>query len=97
MSNDARAPDWKSQLGTVRPGQISIEHLWLVLPIFVQIIFGFRKQLNVLDFWWHLKVGDLILETKSLMRVDYDPFTTTAQHILETVRGRGVPAQLIGM
>jgi hypothetical protein len=34
---------------------------------------------------------------KRLMLVDYDPFTTTAQHILETVRGRGVPAQLIGM
>jgi hypothetical protein len=75
MSNDAKATDWKSQLGTARPRQISIEHLWLVLPIFVQIIFGFRKQLNVLDFWWHLKVGDLILETKSLMRVDEFSFT----------------------
>jgi hypothetical protein len=34
---------------------------------------------------------------RRLMLVDYDPFTTTARHILETVRGRGVGAQLIGM
>ena len=29
--------------------------------------------------------------------VDYDPFAISAQRILETVRGRGVGAHLIGM
>ncbi len=50
--------------------RLSIDHLWLVLPILCQIIFGFRKQLNLLDFWWHLKIGDLILETGTLPRID---------------------------
>jgi hypothetical protein len=32
-----------------------------------------------------------------MILVDYDPFATSAQRILETVRGRGVTAQLVGM
>jgi len=32
-----------------------------------------------------------------LILVDYDPFAISAQRILETVRGRGVGAHLIGM
>ncbi len=32
-----------------------------------------------------------------LMLVDYDPYTISARRILETVRGRGVGAQLVGM
>ncbi len=50
--------------------QFTIDHLWLLLPILCQIIFGFRKQLNLLDFWWHLRIGDLILETGTLPRID---------------------------
>ena len=36
-------------------------------------------------------------KAERLILVDYDPFVTSAQRILETVRGRGVAAQLIGM
>jgi hypothetical protein len=32
-----------------------------------------------------------------LILVDYDPFATTAQQILATVRGRGCDARLIGL
>lgn len=32
-----------------------------------------------------------------LLLVDYDPFETSAQHILATVRGRGIDALLIGL
>ena len=36
-------------------------------------------------------------KAERLMLIDYDPFVTSAQRILETVRGRGVTAQLVGM
>lgn len=36
-------------------------------------------------------------KTERMILVDYDPFETSAQRILETVRGRGVTAQLVGM
>ena len=32
-----------------------------------------------------------------LILVDYDPVTINAKHILDTVRGCGVSAQLVGM
>ena len=32
-----------------------------------------------------------------LILVDYDPFAISARRILETVRGRGLSAQLVGM
>ena len=36
-------------------------------------------------------------KVERLIRVDYDPFATSARRILETVLSRGVSAQLIGM
>jgi hypothetical protein len=44
-------------------------------------------------------VGRAAVSAKAerLIRVDYDPFATSAKRILQTVRRRGVPAQLIGI
>ena len=36
-------------------------------------------------------------KAERLFLVDYDPVATSARRILETVRGRGVSAQLVGM
>ena len=47
----------------------------------------------------HPGVGRAAVSPKAerLVVIDYDPFVTSAQRILETVRGRGVTAQLVGM
>jgi len=36
-------------------------------------------------------------KAERLFLVDYDPVSISARRILETVRGRGVSAQLVGM
>jgi hypothetical protein len=36
-------------------------------------------------------------KAERLFLVDYDPVATSSRRILETVRGRGVSAQLVGM
>src|SRR5438552_1474659 len=62
-----------------RPGwlpRITIEHLWLSLPILLVVWFGFLTPLRLLDFWWHLKAGEVIAETWSIPRVEMFSFTS---------------------
>src|ERR1041385_1964982 len=55
--------------------KVSIEHLWLGLPVFALLWKTFRFPLPVLDFWWHLKIGQIISTTGSIPRVDLFSFT----------------------
>jgi hypothetical protein len=55
--------------------KITLEHLWLALPLVVTAAMGFRHKLRLLDFWWHLKIGEVIVETKSIPRADLFSFT----------------------
>src|ERR1041385_5046732 len=59
--------------------ELTIEHLWLGLPVFVLLWKNFLFQLPVLDFWWHLKLGELIANTHSIPRTDLFSFTASGQ------------------
>ena len=65
----------ESSLGFLKK-PITLDHLWLALPIVIVVAMGFRHKLRVLDFWWHLKMGEIIVETKSIPRTDLFSFTT---------------------
>lgn len=54
---------------------ITIEHLWVALPLVLVVAMGFRHKLRLLDFWWHLKIGEIIVETGSIPRTDIFSFT----------------------
>src|SRR5437667_5879748 len=54
--------------------KISIEHLWLGLPVFILLWKTFLFPLPLLDFWWHLKTGQVIATTGSIPRVDLFSF-----------------------
>src|SRR5215467_12108376 len=64
-------------LGKTRPVglRISIEQLWLAAPILVFLCNSFRFPVPLLDFWWHLKMGEVIATTKSIPRIDIFSFT----------------------
>ena len=55
--------------------QIRIEHLWLSLPVLLVICFGFLLKLRLIDFWWHLKAGEIIVTTRSIPKTDLFSFT----------------------
>jgi hypothetical protein len=51
--------------------------------ITVLLVFYVFRPISDLDFWWHLKTGDVMLQQKSLLRID--PFNYTGD---VTVKGR---------
>jgi hypothetical protein len=55
--------------------RLTIEHLWLAVPIFITTGFGFLLKLRLVDFWWHLKAGEIIVATRSIPRTDLFSFT----------------------
>src|SRR5262245_5495717 len=60
----------------VRKGaSVRIEHLWAILPIAFVAWFGSLRPIGLVDFWWHLKAGEIILATRSIPRVDLFSFT----------------------
>ena len=59
--------------------KFGIEQLWLLLPVFLLTYKGFIFPLPPLDFWWHLKMGEVIVATKSIPRVDVFSFTASGQ------------------
>jgi len=58
---------------------MTIEHLWLGLPVFVLLWKNFLFPLPVLDFWWHLKMGKVIATTGSIPNVDLFSFTAAGK------------------
>jgi hypothetical protein len=59
--------------------RLSIEHLWGLLALAGILWFAFAKPLQLLDFWWHLKVGEIIYTTKSIPRTDLFSFTAAGR------------------
>src|SRR5258708_40173713 len=62
-------------VGSIRRFNLTRRHLWLGLPVFVLLWKNFLFPLPVLDFWWHLKLGEVIAATRSIPRVDVFSFT----------------------
>ena len=58
---------------------ITIEHIWLSIPVALVICFGFLLKLRLVDFWWHLKAGEIIVNTRSIPKTDLFSFTAAGQ------------------
>ncbi len=54
-------------------------HLWYSIPFFFIIQKCFRENLPLLDFWWHLKMGQIILERCTIPRTDIFSFTAAGK------------------
>src|ERR1051326_4348754 len=59
--------------------RITIEQLWLAVPVFVFLCNSFRFPIPLTDFWWHLKMGEIIATTHSIPKVDIFSFTAAGQ------------------
>ncbi len=59
--------------------RLSVEHLWTLLPLFAVAWMGLTHPIRLLDFWWHLKAGQVIWETRTIPSVDSFSFTRAGQ------------------
>src|SRR5262245_60382623 len=55
--------------------RLSIDHLWLTLPAALVAWRALLQPVRLLDFWWHLKAGEVIVTTGSIPRRDLFSFT----------------------
>ncbi len=56
-----------------------VERLWSLFPFVAVLSFGLRQTAPPLDFWWHLKAGQLIWESGTIPRTDLFSFTAAGQ------------------
>src|SRR5438552_4004511 len=59
--------------------RLRIEHLWLGLPRVLVVWISFGHPLQLLDFWWHLKAGEIIVTSGSIPRTDLFSFTAAGK------------------
>src|SRR2546427_7267654 len=59
--------------------RLRIEHLWLGLPLVLVVWISFGHPLQLLDFWWHLKAGEIIVTSGSIPRTDLFSFTAAGE------------------
>jgi hypothetical protein len=77
-----RATSEIRRLPFLSPHGIRSEHLWLAAPFFVILVKGLRVPLPLLDFWWHLKMGEIIWTTRSIPRTDLFSFTAAGHSFI---------------
>src|SRR5262245_15151539 len=56
--------------------RLSIDHLWLTLPAALVVWRALLQPVRLLDFWWHLKAGEVIVTTGTIPRRDLFSFTS---------------------
>ena len=62
-----------------RMPQVTIHHLWAGLPLFILLWKCFLLPLPLLDFWWHLKVGEIIVSTRTIPGTDIFSYTAAGK------------------
>lgn len=74
MSHDTKQP---ATTGTMP--RLRLQHLWIGIPGIAIAWMGLMHPLRMLDFWWHLKVGEVIVTSGQIPRVDLFSFTQTGR------------------
>ena len=57
------------------PFRVTTELLWKAVPFLIVLWMTSLSTLPALDFWWHIKAGQVILETRSVPTTDIFSFT----------------------
>lgn len=67
-------PRTADEVSRTRP-RLALDTIWLVLPPLVLLVILNLQTINPNDFWWHLRTGQIILQTHGIPNVDLFTFT----------------------
>ncbi len=70
---------FRAALGRLMRGRSTLDDLWLLLPA---MLFFMALSISVIrpnDFWWHLRTGQIIVETRTIPMTDLFSFTRAGQ------------------
>ena len=60
-------------------GRLSLDHLWLLIAVAAPFIVLSRFTVQPNDFWWHIRMGQVILTTGHIPTTDFFTFTQAGQ------------------
>jgi len=60
-------------------GRLSLDHLWLLIAVAAPFVMLSRFTVQPNDFWWHIRMGQVILTTGRIPTTDFFTFTQTGQ------------------
>ena len=63
-----------------RKGTPRIDHLWMIIILACVLIVTSLVPLPPNDFWWHLKIGEIIVETGKIPQTNMFAWTLDAEH-----------------
>ncbi len=70
---------FRAALGRLFTGRLRLDDLWLlVIPLGTVMLLG-PEQIRPHDFWWHLRTGQIIVETGTIPTTDLFSFTRAGQ------------------
>jgi hypothetical protein len=61
----------------------TLRHIWFSIPLFFAAVRGFLAPFGLLDFYWHLKLGQVIVETHSIPQTDIFSFTAAGKAFVD--------------
>ena len=69
----------RAAIARLTSGRLSLDHLWLLIAAAAPFILlsGVTVQPN--DFWWHIRMGQVILTTGRIPTTDFFTFTQSGQ------------------
>lgn len=78
--------DWLVHIRAVsimkRLPPLSLDAIWWLLPVLLVAWATLLHPLRHLDFWWHLKVGEIIVEQGYIPTTDLFSFTESGKHFV---------------
>ncbi len=60
-------------------GRLTLDDLWLVTPLAMAFIFLLNLQIHPADFWWHVRIGQIIAQTGQIPTTDLFTFTRAGE------------------
>lgn len=60
-------------------GKLALDDVWLLMPLLMLFVIVAIKPIHPADFWWHLRTGQIIVETGSVPTTDLFTFTRFGQ------------------